>query len=110
MCCFSLLMYLSENGLLSNEYLVFSSVGAKDVISFQIETDEPYQDEQHIIFKELSIRKEYDFVFFTTATEYNKEFIRSFVSPRGLVIDCVELPIASDDYSEIGKLFYSVNF
>lgn len=89
---------------------IFANLGAEDVISFISDADDRFTEEQHILFKELSIRKEYNVVFFTTATEYNREFIRSFVAPGGLVIDTVEPPLASDSFGEISKLFYGVSF
>lgn len=79
------------------------------MISFISDADDRFTEEQHILFKELSIRKEYNVVFFTTATEYNREFIRSFVAPGGLVIDTVEPPLASDSFGEISKVFYGVS-
>lgn len=83
-------------------------LGAEDVISFNCDSDDRFSEEQHILFKELSIRKEYDVVFFTTATDYNREFIRSFVAPHGVVIDTVEPTLGSDNFGEFTKLFYSV--
>lgn len=93
-----------------NESMLFQNLGAEDVISFISDADDRFTEEQHILFKELSIRKEYNVVFLTTATEYNREFIRSFVAPGGLVIDTVEPPLASDSIGEISKLFYGVSF
>lgn len=64
--------------------------------------------EQQILFKELSIRKEYDFIYFTTETDYDKEFIRSFLTPDGLIIDTVE-PNLKTDRSILSQFFYSVS-
>lgn len=60
------------------------------------------------MFKELSIRPEFDVIFFTTPTEYNKEFIRSFVTAHGVIVDTVEPNLASDKLGELTKLVYLV--
>lgn len=83
-------------------------VGAEDVIAFNIDSDDRFSEEQHILFKELSIRPEFDVIFFTTPTEYNKEFMRSFVTQNGVIVDTVEPPLASDKFGELTKLVYSV--
>lgn len=93
-------------------------LGADDVIALGVkqadfedvanEETQSQQDEQNTLFKELSIRKEYDYVFFTTATEYDKEFIRTFVSPKGVVVDAIEQPLASDNFGIFKIIFYSV--
>lgn len=69
--------------------------------------NEDASKESQILFKELSIRKEYDFVYFTSETEYDKEFIRSFLTPNGSIIDTVE-PNLKTDRSILSQFFYSV--
>lgn len=88
--------------------------GADDVIAFYSEAeidadDEPLFEEQNILFKELSIRKEYNVVFLTTPTHYDKEFIRSFVSPKGVIVDTIDPALPSDDYGVLKIFFYSVS-
>lgn len=95
-------------------FLNQSFSGADDVIAFYSESeidadDEPLFEEQNILFKELSIRKEYNIVFLTTPTHYDKEFIRSFVSPKGVIVDTVEPALPSDDYGVLKIFFYSVS-
>lgn len=87
---------------------VFIFVGAEDVIAFNIDTEDRFSEEQHILFKELSIRPEFDVIFFTTPTDYNKEFIQSFVSTHGVIVDTVEPKLASDKFGELTKLVYLV--
>lgn len=70
--------------------------------------NEDAPNEQQILFKELSIRKEYDYIYFTTETEYDKEFIRSFLTIDGLIIDTVE-PNLKTDRSILSQFFYSVS-
>ncbi|KAJ6647952.1 Reticulon-4-interacting protein 1, mitochondrial [Pseudolycoriella hygida] len=79
---------------------------ADDVIPIDYD-NENAPSEQQIFFKELSIRKEYDLIYFTTETEYDKEFIRSFLSPSGLIIDTVE-PSLKTDRSILSQFFYSI--
>lgn len=85
----------------------FPILGADDVISIDYD-NEATPTEQQILFKELSIRKEYDLIYFTTETDYDKEFIRSFLTPGGLIIDTVE-PNLQTDRSILSQFFYSVS-
>lgn len=80
--------------------------GADDVISIDYDNEDA-PNEQQMLFKELSIRKEYDYIYFTTETDYDKEFIRSFLTPHGLIIDTVE-PNLKTDRSILSQFFYSV--
>lgn len=76
----------------------------------EIDTDdEPLFEEQNILFKELSIRKEYNVAFLTTATHYDIEFIRSFITPKGIIVNAVEPNLPSDDYGVVKFFFYSVS-
>ncbi|KAG4068504.1 hypothetical protein HA402_004845 [Bradysia odoriphaga] len=85
---------------------VIKALGADDVISIDYD-NEATPPEQQILFKELSIRKEYDRIYFTTETDYDKEFIRSFLTPDGLIIDTVE-PNLKTDRSILSQFFYSI--
>lgn len=85
---------------------VIRALGADDVISIDYDNEE-MPTEQQMLFKELSIRKEYDFIYFTTETDYDKEFIRSFLTPDGLIIDTVE-PNLKTDRSILSQFFYSI--
>lgn len=104
------LLYLLSLELLNCSKFVYKNlfhVGADDVIPIDYDNEDA-PNEQQILFKELSIRKEYDFIYFTTETEYDKEFIRSFLTPHGLIIDTVE-PILKTDRSILSQFFYSVS-
>lgn len=83
------------------------SIGADDVIAVDYDNEDA-PGEPQILFKELAIRKEYDVIYFTSETDYDKEFIRSFLTPQGLIIDTVE-PNLKTDRSILSQIFYSVS-
>lgn len=74
------------------------AAGADDVIAFNCDDNIYELEERDLLLKELSIRKPYDVIFLTTSTAYNKDFIKSFISASGILIDAVEKPLASDEY------------
>lgn len=77
---------------------MFNLLGADDVIAFNCDDNIYELEERDLLLKELSIRKPYDVIFLTTSTAYNKDFIKSFISASGILIDAVEKPLASDEY------------
>lgn len=85
------------------------SSGADDVIAFNCDDNIYELEERDLLLKELSIRKTYDVVFLTTSTAYNKDFIKSFLSHNGTLIDTVERPLASDEYGFFMRVLCSVN-
>lgn len=84
--------------------------GAHDVIALNVDSADEFEKEQHVLFKELSIRPEYDVIFYTTAADYDTEFMRTFLKPRGRLVNTVELRPPSDDCGLFGRMLLKVGW
>lgn len=105
-------------------FLFTIHLGADDIISFhdKCNSDDDILNnnlnnndinvepsEQLVLFKELSLRPEYDVIFYTTDTNYDKKFIQTFLAKNGIIIDTIDKPLPSDKYGIFLKLFLSVS-
>lgn len=88
--------------------------GSDDIISFSNENfKENCVDiniEKSNFMNELASREQYDYIFLTSNLDFDKKFLKKFISENGKIIDTVEEKIFSDDLGTIGKLIYTVNF
>lgn len=66
--------------------------------------------EQHVLFKELSIRPEYDVIFYTGQADYDTAFMHTFLSANGRLVDTVEPAPSSDATGAFGRLVLSVSW
>lgn len=84
------------------------TLGADDVITVDTNAEDRFTNEQHILFKELSIRPEYDVIFYTTTADYDTEFMHTFLTPHGRLVSTVEQTPASDSCGFFGRFALSV--
>lgn len=89
--------------------------GADEIITFSNDSFEAnfYEKsiEQSSFLNELLSRQDrYDVVFFTTHLNYNTDFIKKFLSPRGIVIQATERDLSSDEYGALTRMMFRVRF
>lgn len=72
------------------------------MIALNVEPDQKFGAERHVLFKELSVRPDYDVIFYTTAAVYDAEFLRPFLTAKGRLVSTVDEPLASDSFGSLG--------
>lgn len=80
------------------------------MIAFNCDDNIYELEERDLLNKELKIRKPYNFIFLTTATSYNKDFLKLFLTNDGSIIDTVENHMPSDDYGIFMRFLCSVSY
>lgn len=80
--------------------------GVDDVIVLSVKSDDGYghEKEQNVLLKELSKRPKYDVIFYTTAADYDAEFMRSFLLPLGRLVNTVEMRPELDEAGLVKRM------
>jgi NADPH:quinone reductase-like Zn-dependent oxidoreductase len=89
--------------------LGFSLTGADDVIIFGNEKgglENINNIDQVNLINELNLQDKFDLIFLTRCLNYDYSFLKKFLNPDGLIIDCVEPD--KDNLSYFKRVFYKL--
>ncbi|XP_055623336.1 reticulon-4-interacting protein 1, mitochondrial-like isoform X2 [Toxorhynchites rutilus septentrionalis] len=87
---------------------VIHKLGAGDIIAL---ANEHFRSnfidvniEKSNLINELASRDKFDYIFLTTRIGYDYNFLRKFLTNRGVIVDAVEPELASDEYGTAMRL------